>query len=327
MCMHVYPQPFWAHFISVCFTFYNSIHNSMADLAAGKWLHEPVFLYRDAAGYWCCPANLQGLHGFPWIYLRDLHTATPPPSQDVAAPAQQAMSHAHVAQASATQSGYLVGASDSDALGRDRRCGLSAGRVGQCQPPPLPHQPPHPVQVPHIRLLRQHPQPALHRPQHPHPMFEDGTFRQQQIYWNSQPSDLRTRMCRHPQLNWTGALWWNPSRFGTHCGVIDMSDPAVRRTFADAFFSDMGCHLPFSILDHALQGSLGSITWCKIHTEAGYSGVQALCKHCGACSFGAWRADSTPAWIDHQRANIMHFVGCHVHAKLTAPLEMTLPMV
>ena len=184
-----------------------------------------------------------------------------------------------------------------------------------------------PAQVPHVRLLRQHAQPARHRPQHPHPMFENGKFRQQQICWNPQPSDLRARMCRHPQLNWTGAPWWYPPRFGTRGGVLDMGNPAVRRTFVDTFLSDMGCHLPSIILDQALQGSLGCITWYKIHTEAGYRGVQALCKHCGACSLGAWRADSTPAWRDHQCANILQFVGCHVHDKLTAPLEIKLPMV
>ena len=296
---------------------YNSIvlhRPTMADLRSGKWLHQPLSLYWDGSKYWCCPSGRQGANNFPWIYLQDLESATQPGSQAVAAPAQQAMCHANVA----TQSCYLVGTSASNDL-NNRRCGLAAGLVGQPQHLPLPHQHQSPAQGSQGRLLPHVVQQQ--RPHHPQHMFKGCNFSQQQVCRKAQPT------CKHPQFNWTGDRWWyRPG--GTSCAKTCMSQDGNRQQLVDFLLPDQdrGCDLR-SNLDHAVQNSLGSTVWSKMHTQAGYSGFQVICTHCGSCSFGAWRADSTPAWRDQQRANILHFLGCHVHDKLTAPLETKLPMV
>ena len=104
-----------------------------------------------------------------------------------------------------------------------------------------------------------------------------------------------------------------------------MRESSKRQSFTDITFDD--CRVPPG-LEPALRKSTETIAWSQMKThDSKFRGFQALCLHCGAMSWGAWKPKSTRGWRDNQRANLMHFIGMEMHPDMMRPLEESLPMV
>ena len=70
------------------------------------------------------------------------------------------------------------------------------------------------------------------------------------------------------------------------------------------------------------------VTWYVMAPRgSGYRGYQGICNLCGAVMRCAWTPRSTRGWRDHQRANLLSFLGLQVPLSFMRPLEPTLPMV
>ena len=138
----------------------------------------------------------------------------------------------------------------------------------------------------------------------------------------------------HPAWNWNGETWWHQHEEGLQLhdwNEIVMSNGNIQQLMQIMFHND-GAYRDVSVNDvtRAIERSTneGTVRWKRMKTHLSkYVGWQAECTHCGALCWAAWKPASTMGWRDHQRANIVHFLGLAVPPALRGPLEDTLPMV
>ena len=138
----------------------------------------------------------------------------------------------------------------------------------------------------------------------------------------------------HPIRNWNGEPWWHQHEEGLQLhnfNEIVMSDGNIQQ-LKDIMFNRDGAYTNVCCIAVARaierSRSEGTLRWKLMKTQnSKYVGWEASCTQCGAMCWAAWKPTSTMGWRDHQRANMLCFLGQPVPEAWMRPLEDTLPMV
>ena len=177
------------------------------------------------------------------------------------------------------------------------------------------------------------PDPPMHeRPPHKHAEYGDGEHNQQLVPTNDDFGCCDG--CLHKALNWNGEPWPKLHNIGLQIHDSNRrdigSDSELQSMESIVFGQDSEVSYPSSDFRRILKMIHKSkqVTWYIMATHgSGYRGYQGICNFCGAVMWCAWTPRSTRGWRDHQKANLLAFLGLEVPLSLMRPLEPTLPMV
>ena len=167
------------------------------------------------------------------------------------------------------------------------------------------------------------------RPPHRHADYGDGQCGQQPVPTHG--AGGAGRGCLHGVQMWNGQPWPTLHALGLQIHNLNRSDihtdGQIQSLQSIVFWQD-GLDAPHN-LSTRLQAVhvCRQVDWCIMKTAAGYRGYHGVCNRCGAVMLCAWSRRSTRGWLDHQRANLLAFLGLQIPVSLMRPLEPTLPMV
>ena len=261
-------------------------------LVESPWLCKPVCIQRHptTATLWLCPANAAEGDAYAWMHLEDLARLV----AEESAPIQTTMMM--------TPPPPPPPPPPSDPM--------------MTPPPPPPPPPPRPDG------------PPPPRPPFAHDVFVDGEYGQQPVVAYN-PYGKRSSSCVHGPINWNGDPWLYQHQTSLQLhnhNVIDLTGRSQSTAFMQLLFYNDG-EDGHGVYEKLMQTS-GQVVWSQMKThKSKYYGYQAICRHCGAVAWAAWNRSSTRGWCDHQRANIMTFLGVRVPPAYMRALEETLPMV
>ena len=187
------------------------------------------------------------------------------------------------------------------------------------------------VSTPRLQAMEQHVSdpPTHRRPVHEHAEYGDGQYEQQVVPTHD---DGCGDGCLHRVINWNGQPW--PKLHAIGLQIHDWNrrdiytDPQIQSMESTVFGQD-GIYTQSNLsktlkIVHARK----QVTWYRMDCKkSGYRGFQGICNICGAVMWCAWSPRSTRGWRDHQKANLLAFLGLQIPPSLMRPLEPTLPMV
>ena len=169
------------------------------------------------------------------------------------------------------------------------------------------------------------------RPPHKHTEYGDGEYNQQLVPTNDDFGCCDG--CLHKAQNWNGQPWPKLHVIGLQIHDSNRrdigSDSELQSMETIVFGQDGEVSYPSRDFTRTMKKihKEKQVTWYVMATKAGYRGYQGICNFCGAVMWCAWSPRATRGWRDHQRANLLAFLGLEVPLSLMRPLEPTLPMV